>query len=189
MTDNDDDKYFDIILNLLVLIRKSIDDLGTAYRCAGQILRSAEHISDADSKEQIKTEARKILSSTSPQDIKNSCDSIQLIIETFRNSKKELVVTKDIRTVRFMDPKTITKTKRYMDDCLTYESQGDIPATEIKIQTYSQSEHLHGLVTSRTWKGYRHARLTYNLRIMYHWYEDERHLVYERIITKNEFDK
>ena len=59
----------------------------------------------------------------------------------------------------------------------------------LAIATFPCTPHLHGKITAGIWTGYWHARLTYNLRIMYHWYENKRILMYEAIITKNELEK
>ncbi len=89
----------------------------------------------------------------------------------------------------FIVPESIVKTKRYLNDCELYRSQADISKIEVKILTYPYHKKLHEQISKGKWNGFRHARLSKNLRIMYHWFPDKRLLVFERIITKNEFDK
>ena len=50
-------------------------------------------------------------------------------------------------------------------------------------------ENYHEIIYYGTWKGYPHARLTSNLRIIYHVNTEKKILTFERIVKHDEIDR
>ena len=179
-----DDDYLTDILNLADGIESKIEDLGTVYRFANQILNICGKLANKAIAKDIRAEALKIVSTPDQAEIRAALEAIRNII----SAPKLLPPGKEKMKACF-DIKNILKTNRYLNDCMAYASEGNIPACETRIQTFPCTPTLHGIIGYGKWAGYYHARLTYNLRIMYLWSEEAKTITYVAIITKNELDK
>lgn len=176
-----DNELLEQIRILAESIKQNSDNLAAVYKAVSRIMNLCKQLDNKTLAQEIEKETLAIGSSTD-----------KTVIEAIANRIIELtlvVMPKETEQNSCIQPESIIKTPRYLDYCKKYESQANIDAVEIRIQTFPCTKHLHERVVSGKWKGYWHARLTGNLRIMYHYYEESRELVYEAIITKNDFDK
>ncbi len=84
------------------------------------------------------------------------------------------------------------RTKKYLSACASYASwSAQIKSTEEQIMTSTVYEKkLHEkIIYGKNCKGYLHARITDNLRLMYLYYREEKRIVFDNIVTKNDLDK
>jgi hypothetical protein len=181
-----DEDYFNDIRVILEAIKANINNPGRVRQGASAIINICGNLSNQAVANGIRAAAQKIMASYETAEIEAACDEISAIIDAQAGSNAKKPGKADKRC---LDPKKILKTDRYSSDCRKYGSQGNIPGTEEKIQRFPYSDHLHGRITAGKWQGYLHARLTGNLRIMYRWDADNKILVYDAIITKNELDQ
>jgi len=176
MADKGDKEYKKEIEILAEDIKRNSTNLPIVYIRAGRILNICGKLKDTKSATLIRNKAAEISGSIDKTAIEKAADEIIVLVsETLEQPKDE----------RCINPSKVIKTPQYLKDCKKYAAE-NIADTEDKIQTFPYAEHIHGSITSGNWEGYWHARLSYNLRIMYHWHQSEKLLVYEAIITKND---
>ncbi len=174
------DDSLDAIEALCNQIKRSLTNLGNAYKLSSVILNLCSKLEDKVIADKIRAKAVDIMSAGNPAIVEEAANAILDIIET----KRAIIDGKDA----FILPKTTQRSNKYIDDCKKY-SDKNIADVETKIITYPYAKKLHEKITAGKWKGYLHARLTENIRIMYLWFPEERLLRYEAIITKNELEK
>ncbi len=153
---------------------------------SSQIVNRCDKLQDKALAEDIREEGKRILVSL-PQftdDILDAADEIVQRIELVFEVSEEATI--------FIKTTDINYTSRFRKDCQTYDQHSDkIKKIQKRIVTFPYTDKLHEKIGTQghTWYGYRHARLTRNLRIMYLWDEKKKVLTYDAIITKNEFEK
>ncbi len=91
-----------------------------------------------------------------------------------------------------IDADKIKRTKKYLSACASYAGwNAQIKSTEEQIMTstvYDKKLH-EKIIYGKNCKGYLHARITDNLRLMYLYYREEKRIVFDNIVTKNDLDK
>ncbi len=173
MVDKKEEEYIKNIKSIIDAIKRNPEDQ-KVFQLADTILSICKKI---ENKELAKCIKEQIITMTNTIDV-------ALRLQAIVNIEKELSSQKEV-----FEPKIVEKTKQYKADCKKYQSQANIEAVERKIVRFPHSKKLHEMIAKRKWKRYLHARLTNNLRIMYHWYPNEKLLVFEAIITKNMLEK
>ena len=123
-----------------------------------------------------------ILQSKKEEEIFKLIKETEIIIE---KSRKEL----SLRPFIYPEPKKITKSKAYAKDFLTFTSFKDqIEKTEKEILTNPFQIKLHK-PSKGIWLGHLHAHISKNLLLVYLWDQQNRKLIFERIIKHTEFDR
>lgn len=91
----------------------------------------------------------------------------------------------------YIDAKVVIKTNQYKADTKKYNHyKKNILDVENKIETWVDFEKkLHEPIKKGKYGGKLHARVSGNLRIIYAWDGSKKILIYENIVTKNEFDQ
>ena len=191
MISENDKKRLENIKDGLKSIEANLDNLGFVYKIAGNLFRFSDSLEDKNLKSSLKGELAKIMQTKYKEEIQQAVKSIFSIISEISETEKE--ETKEI-SKKYIDVKqeATYRSERYEEDCEKYSLYTkNIIEVEKKIldSPYYQKKLHEKIEKHKTWKEYRHARLTGNLRIMYLYNEKEKKITFDAIITKNEFDK
>jgi len=156
------------------------------YKYVSDIIIGCDRMNDQKLAKKIKSEAASIMSTQDLEEIGKYLDGIIILISDADNIEEEKG-----KKHTFLDVKKTEESDRFKDDIKTYSSWEDnTRKLQQKILTWPDFEkNLHQRITSGKWEGYLHARISGNLRLMYIYDSEEKSVLWDAIITKNEFDK
>ena len=184
MLSDNDNKIIEDIKSSLKSIEANLDNLGFVYKTASNLFRISGNLEDKNLKSSLKLELAKIIQTQYKEEIQQAVKSVFSFISDAEKFQPQ--------TKRYFEGATPIKTEEYNRDCEKYSSYTkNIIEVEKKIldSPYYQKKLHEEIEEHKIWKGYRHARLTGNLRIIYTWKKEEKSIIFYAIITKNEFDK
>ncbi len=186
ISDNDKKRVKDIV-DGLKSIEANLDNLSFAYKIAGKLFGLCDSLEDKDLKFNLKGELARIMQTQYKKEIQQATKSIFSFIDETKREVKEI-------NKKYIDVKqeNVSRSERYKADCRKYSSlEENIEKLEEKIiRAPEYVENLHKEITKQKskWFGYLHARLTKNLRLMYLWNKEKRKLIFEAIITHDDYD-
>ena len=187
MVSDRDKKLIELILVLVNKVKiLDLNSIGLIYKNANDIFRAANNFENKDLTFNIKGYAAKIMQTSNIKEIKTILEDLEKYLN---NKLTEKIIQKE-KPYLDVDPDKIYKSDSYLKDCETYiEHLNQIEIIEKRIleSPYYQKNLHEKIENKKRWKNYRHARLTYNLRIMYE--HKNKSITFDAIITKNEFDK
>jgi len=162
-------------------------DSSQLYKFVGLLFNLASHISNEHVKKEIESELVVLQSLTGERSIVAKTDEIINYLEEAKertgNPLENTFVGKQHGVRR------VTHSDKYLEDLKKYSNmEGHIRDVEARIlyDTEYVKNHHELIREHRKYAGYLHARLRGNIRIMDYIMDGE--LVFDEIITKNEFD-
>lgn len=184
MVSDNDRKILDYITTSVNVIRSKIGKTKflNIYEEVSAIIKSSEKLENVSLGKTIKAEATKIMQTSNVDEIIEYLDNISAYISKEENEAEK------IKT--YLDVSDTKQNHRFLSDLQSYASyskniqelQGKILASPV------YQENLHWVIKHGKWRGYMHAHLTKNLRLMYLYDDKKKLIIWEAIVQHKEID-
>jgi len=163
-------------------------DMATTHKLATTLFRPADALAVIDQplSDGIKARLTEILSSAELVTIMSKIEEIKQILEQLK--VKSIAPTPQKRYLGVSQKQYLPTYLKAMEKYKAYAKALEKLETDI-LEASEYDKKLHEPIKYGKWSGYLHARLTSNLRVMYRIDAMTKVLIFEDIITKNEFEK